>query len=831
MRRWWELPEGWLSLLLLLLILLTVAGCMQRSQWAPSLQEALGILTWAAVVGLAAGFVLTRLRWLPRIIAHLLGQLGGVAWVVHLSGSLRSVEVPGMAQPVSYLSPLLEGWRDLAAELLIRSILLARTFIRGGTGEDAVLFVVVLGLVFWELGFLGAWFAFRSRLPWLAVGLPGVVLVLDLIYGPGVAPRYFDYYAFLALLFLFYYLWKQQEWRWAQADVRYPAELSRAVLWAGLLFSALLVLGTAFLPASAASEESASFWDRIIQPWKETRETWERLFSEVEGTGRGRYREFAPTFELGGARVDPEGTAFEVYAQQAEYLRAIVFDQYDGRGWTNTAERGPVWHLPAHQGLPVTALSREPVAQRIVPRLQGGSLLFAYAEPISLTLPSVVELGTAVERAGFGDIVSLRARSSLGEGQAYQVVSLVPTVDKTSLRGAGQEYPAWVRERYLQLPERLPERVRALADTILFEAVRASGRLPPEVQVTEVAHGVSGEREVHFRLPQGAEVVARLQGEQLVEIAPPGSLVRSGVINPYDAAEAIQDYLRSHYFYRTDIAPPPTGVDAVDYFLFESRAGYCDYFATAMAVLLRAEGVPARLVRGYATGRYDGQTGAYVVPLRAAHSWVEVYFPGYEWQRFEPTPADYTSLPYRPERAVATPPSAARTPGPRVEREERDPFADLEEVQLPQGGAYEPAPTKVRLKAMVLVPTTVAALLLGGLLGLTVWSGRGLRGLSPVAALYERMCRWAQLARLYPDGQPTPYETAWKIAEALPEERADVAQIVTWYVQERFGQRRAHGEEIAQVRRAWSRLRWALWGHTLQRFRHVSPPQLEEVQG
>lgn len=831
MRRWWDLPEGWLSLFLLLLILLTVAGCMQNARWAPSLQEAMGILTWAAVVGLAAGFLLARVLRPPRFVAHLLGQLAGIAWIVHLSGSLRSVRVPGMAQPVSYLSPLLQGWKDLAAELLIRTIWLARTFIRGSTGEDAVLFVVVLAWAFWQLGFLGAWFTFRSHLPWLAVGLPGLVLVLNLIYGPGVAARFFDYYAFLALLFLFHSLWKQHEWRWAQADVRYPAELSRAVFWAGLLFSALLVLGTALLPAGAASQESASFWDRIIQPWKETREAWERLFSDVEGTGRGRYREFAPTFELGGAREEPDGTAFEVYAQSAEYLRAIAFDQYDGRGWTDTAENGPVWHLPAHQALPITALKRDPVAQRIVPRLQGGNMVFAYAEPVSLTLPTVVELGTTVERAGFWDIVSLRSRSSLNEGQPYEVVSLVATVDKESLRRAGQDYPAWVRERYLQLPDTLPERVRTLADAIVAETVVLSGRLPQGVQVTEVFRGMSDARELHFRLAGGEEIVLRLQGKQVSELVPPGSLVRSGLINPYDAAEAIQDYLRTQYVYRTDIAPPPAGADAVDHFLFESRTGYCDYFASAMVVLLRAEGIPARLVRGYAAGKYDAQKHAYVVPLATAHSWVEAYFPGYGWQRFEPTPAGYTSLPYRPERALSASPPTRRTPGPEVGREERDPLAALEEVEVPEGGAYQPATGILRSRAAVLVPAGIVTLLLCGLVALSVWSNRGLRGLSPVAAVYERMCRWAQLARLYPDGHPTPYEAAWKIAEALPEERPAVAQIVTTYVRERFGRHRPHEEEVLEVRRAWSRLRWGLWGHLLQRLRPRQHPEPEEVQG
>ncbi|MGC8873434.1 MAG: transglutaminase TgpA family protein, partial [Chloroflexia bacterium] len=527
----------------------------------------------------------------------------------------------------------------------------------------------------------------------------------------------------------------------------------------------------------------------------------------------------------------PEGTAFEVYAQEAEYLRAITFDQYDGRGWTDTAEHGPVWHLPAHEALPITALKREPVVQRIVPRLQGGNMVFAYAEPVSLTLPSVVELGTPVEQAGFWDIVSLRSRASLAEGQRYEVVSLVPTVDKESLRSAGAEYPQWVRERYLQLPESLPERVRALADAILAEAAVLPARLPKGAQVTEVALGTTGERELRVRLSGAEEFLLRLRGERVVELVPHGSLVSLGLINPYDAAEAIQDYLRVHYVYRTDIAPPPPDADAVDFFLFESRAGYCDYFASAMVVLLRAEGIPARLAHGYAAGKYDSQKGGYVVPLAAAHSWVEVYFPGYGWQRFEPTPASYTSLPYRPDRPSGPAPAPRRTPGVDREREERDPFADLEDVQVPKGGTYQLARGIGRARAIVLVPAGLAVLLFAGLVTLNLWSHRGLRGLSPVAALYERMCRWAHLVRLYPDGQPTPYEVAWRIAEALPEERSSVARIVTTYVRERFGRHRPRGEEVLEVRRAWARLRWKIWGHLQQRVRPRQQAELEEVRG
>jgi len=791
MRRWWNLPEGWLSLLLLVLMVVTVASSLQRAGWAASLQAGLGILPWAALLGLVVGFILARIRAIPRAMSHLLGVIGGLAWVVQLSGSLRLVRVPGSFQPVSFLSPALRGWKDLATELLLRVLFLGRAFLRGNTGEDVVLFIILLALACWFLGFLSAWFTFRSHWPWVAMGLPAIVLLLTLVYGPAVPSRYFDAFAFLGLLFLFYVLWRQQESRWVKERVHYPNELSRGMFWVGFAFSAVIVITTAFLPATAASQESASFWDRFLQPWRETREAWDRLFSEVEGTGEGRLGEFAPTFDLGGARIRPQGIALEVHSGRNEYLRALSFDQYDGRGWTDTAERGPVWHLPAGQKMPPSLMKRALSAQVIVPREQGGNMVFAFAEPVSMTVSSIVELGTPDAEAGFNDIVAIRSRTGLMEGRAYGVLSLVSIADKDSLRSAGGNYPAWVRRRYLQLPDGLPQRVRGLGDQILVEWLQEHGVAAPA----------------------------------------PGALVAAGLINPYDAAEAIQNYLRTHYSYRTDISAPPPGGDSVDYFLFESKAGYCDYFASAMVVLLRAEGIPARLVRGYAGGSYDGDKAAYIVPLAAAHSWVEAYFPNYGWQRFEPTAADYTSLPVRPEHAEEPTVRPRGTPGAAPTREPRDPFADEEDVEIPEGGVYKPSWVASALtRPALLIPSIAGLLLVGALVGFSIWGNRGLRGLTPAAASYERMCRWATWARLYPEGRPTPYETAWRIAEGLPQQRPAIARIATLYVRERFGRYRPPSEEETDVLQAWRELRWPLWGRLLQRLRRKPAVEVEEVE-
>jgi protein-glutamine gamma-glutamyltransferase len=159
----------------------------------------------------------------------------------------------------------------------------------------------------------------------------------------------------------------------------------------------------------------------------------------------------------------------------------------------------------------------------------------------------------------------------------YEARSVRPTPPPAAVRTAGTDYPDSVRETYLQLPK-LDPRIPALAKEI----------------------GARGN-------------------------------------NPYDKARAMEGYLRSHYGYTLDLTGTPPA-DPLAYFLFEKRAGHCEYFAAAMTVMLRSLGIPARYVNGFLTGEYNDVGGDFVVRASDAHSWVEVYFPSYGWLTFDPTP-------------------------------------------------------------------------------------------------------------------------------------------------------------------------------------------------
>jgi hypothetical protein len=160
----------------------------------------------------------------------------------------------------------------------------------------------------------------------------------------------------------------------------------------------------------------------------------------------------------------------------------------------------------------------------------------------------------------------------------YEGVSNLPAATPADLRIAPPGYPQVLLRTYLQLP-RLDPRIKVLADRIV-----------------------------------------------------------AGSASPYDQAANIERYLKTRYAYTLDLSGTH-GEDPLADFLFVRRAGHCEYFASAMTILLRAEGIPARYVTGFSSGEYNDVGGDYIIRESDAHAWVEVYFPGYGWITFDPTPA------------------------------------------------------------------------------------------------------------------------------------------------------------------------------------------------
>ncbi len=116
--------------------------------------------------------------------------------------------------------------------------------------------------------------------------------------------------------------------------------------------------------------------------------------------------------------------------------------------------------------------------------------------------------------------------------------------------------------------------------------------------------------------------------------------ITKGFKDKYSKALAMEQYLRTHYGYSLVLRGKPSSPDPLAAFLFDIRSGHCEYFASAMTIMLRQLGIPARLVNGFRMGEYNRLGNSWTVRQYNAHSWVEAYFPPYGWIEFDPTPPD-----------------------------------------------------------------------------------------------------------------------------------------------------------------------------------------------
>ncbi len=269
--------------------------------------------------------------------------------------------------------------------------------------------------------------------------------------------------------------------------------------------------------------------------------------------------------------------------------RGIALTTFDGRRWTSEARERTVVYpdiATGWFGLGFTMNETRRTARRIT--------YLVLLEPLAtdaLFLPDRAErlrgsFSPEIERAGR---TSPRSHLEMDFTRSvfnpfhnftkvrYEGISYLPQVRPDRLRAAPAEYPEDVLRLYLQLPA-LDPRIPALARDLTKNAT-----------------------------------------------------------NPYDMAAIIEQHLRTRYGYTLELSGTP-GESPLAHFLFTRRAGHCEYFASAMTVMLRSLGVPARYVNGFLPGEYNDIGEDYIVRGSDAHSWVEVYFPEFGWMTFDPTP-------------------------------------------------------------------------------------------------------------------------------------------------------------------------------------------------
>jgi hypothetical protein len=719
-----------------------------------------------------------------------------------------------------------------AAQLWQRLGLWVEAAQSGAISIDQVPFAFGLMAATWLSGYLAAWVFFRYRNFWGVFILGGAGLLSNLTYLPAEASIYLAVYLLTALLLVGRVQSVRRRQEWKRRNFSYDDHLGLLAI-SDSFFIGLAVLLVAFLlPVGSHWEPTHSAYEFMRSPMVRWEDDFNRLFAGLPARRPLPYRIWGDVIPFQGT-INPTTTpVLQVNSPLPMYWKARTYGTYTSKGWVSsgtvlkTTDWTPTYSAPRpylrrfevtysvtpsyhSQSLfaggqiisvdrdarietydspmytidllnPATQGNLHPTLAQATANLEqtvnarGGSVsdsALAQSLPPGLELAEVIrgEQG-AVQQVVLAEIIpeqpdSLSLRTAGGEvkpGETYQITSSVSLAHPQELRLAGEDYPLWAVTQYTQLPPTLPQRVRDLAD----------------------------------RLTANANT-------------------------PYDKAKAIESYLKT-FEYTLSVEPPAYNADGVDHFLFNLKRGYSEYFGSAMTVLLRTQGIPARLVTGYTVGdELPDYEDIFIVNDSHSHAWVEVFFPRYGWITFEPTPG--ASLP------PATVPVQDPAQAP-LGLSDEDMFFGMDclddddigcEDDSPfLGGQTQGIPTVTlgqRLLQLLpwLLPLAGVLVLLGGF-SWFFWRRYMLPSTDPELT-FRHLAFLGALNSVGPADYQTPFQYRQRLEEAFPAHREELSFIINSYVRSRYGKRELNDQERQGLVRAWLGVRLPLLFHILRR--------------
>ena len=563
---------------------------------------------WICFVALLVALGLNKLKLngiVASIVMIVIGCLGIWMIAARLIGPLLDLAktlldltpqiIPAMRShlPID-TTPLEEPWRivrlaSYALSLRVRTWFLSLN--SESVVSDGLVRSMIWTLIIWLVAAWMGWFAGRRNA--VASMLPAIVLAAAVLsYSEH---RVYTLWTMVSVLLLLMGLWnyKNHTMQWESKKVDYSDSI-RYDVSQSVIFLTIAIGAIAFITPSVSWRDVRDFlreWNKPsqneaadilgIQPAPVSKKDVPVQKPSLPRDhlltgGYAQSEKIVMTIRTG--ELPPIVSSPLTDVAPRYYWRSVTYDAYVGAGWVTSAAPPQKFqpNTPLIPGLLKGYRTLHLDVKMVEPegKLFWSGILFSADIPFTANWRLRPQSNLFVDQS---ELLQADLFAAFSNAKAYRAEAYVPLATVKKLREASTEYPEFIRRRYLQLPGSLPERVRQLSK--------------------ELTDGKS---------------------------------------NAYDKAKAIEAYLRT-YPYDLNVSAPPEGVDVADYFLFDLKKGYCDYYATSMVVLARASGLPARFVSGYSPGSYDAPNAQYVIRELNAHSWAEIYFPEIGWIEFEPT--------------------------------------------------------------------------------------------------------------------------------------------------------------------------------------------------
>jgi transglutaminase-like putative cysteine protease len=746
LRRFLRPREGWSSLALLMVMVVTLVWSVQRAEWVDHMDYLLPVGVVAALAGALLG--LTRLSVVITLPA---AAILGAGYVLLTIGAEY---FPGIDQAGRLM--LLRGdaidWTRIVTD--------------GGFAPQLSPYAIGLGVLMWVTAFIAAYTLYRHHRVLDSILLVGVALLANMsaTFSPLL---YLVLFSIVALLLWLRIALVNREENWRLRRVKENLDVPGQIMRSGVTFIAGSIALAWVLTTVAVAAPLTGVWSNLDGVWSDMRNQFEGAFGGLAGTdSRIQGNSFGASLRVQGTWDSSDAPVMTVASQRAYYLRTITYDLYTGHGWAisegsdRRVEAGDSIFPGYTPERPLEGDSFDIETISIEIQDSVGRNVFTPGYPTRALLPVLVH-----QPGGQPLLGGLQSGVTLEKGKGYQITAAISDATEAMLVSADEAYP-------------------------------------PEIVATYLGtEGVT---------PRTADEARRV-------------VTAAGAEDPYHQAKALADYLRSDpRFAYTTVASLPSDPnrDLVDFFLFDpdGQRGYCEYFATAMAVMARTLGLPARVAVGYAPGE-PVEDGIFQYRKKNAHAWAEIYFPRYGWQIFEST------------HSIA---NVVRLPGSDVPPVE--PTGSIPIQQFPEGRtgdvftlpSFEPVPggfvsggqrpgdeNRIGNASIMLALFTLFVAFAGWRL---LRSRRRFRFLAPGDRQWQRLAFAADRAGVAQRPSETVYEYAGWLEEQIPQRRVEIHQIADGKVWQSYSGHSISSEVIALLERAWSRLQLPLLWLTLRKW-------------
>ena len=832
-----RINEIWVLLGVNIMLLSLTLSSIQSANWVQTPALIL-IASVGALTTLAASYRLINPHRL-HIVSALVGICVGYAYGLSLIPSLALID------RFSELNYRLYSWilvifgNDVTTDTLPLSIL-----------------IVVLT---WLISYFTSWFLIHHKWVWTTILTLGSVLIINLTYVPKSYSIYLFSFISVVLLLIVYINTHRYEQYIKSENIPHPRFNTLTNFGIGILMSGLALITALSITIPEDSPTPLKQTFRPINRYvNQIRVEFQRIFAAVPTYRSDSIRFFDRVLPL--IRSVPKGneTVFLANARLPLYWPAIAYDEYTSTAWrVDDIETKPVTLFESsplageEQVEEITTLGPnavsytiqmfvdspymmvagapiylDPKAEQQIPNSTTYEMVFSDTATPSDNLPqdvkswlhsingSVAETGNielaqipssfiikqinktlngssrdtkisidtnspdyykdlraALEQPGTikaisfqraiatSSPISYKPLKTLQVNKSYDVVSELTSPTEQDLLMASEDIPHDIIDRYTNLPKTLPERVTFLSKALTKDAT-----------------------------------------------------------NTYEKALNIESYLRE-LTYVPKSSPLPHKVDVVDHFLFEDQSGYSDYFASAMAVMLRAIDIPTRVILGFGPGEENPDQSGFTVRDKDNHVWPEVFFTNIGWVPFEPTPiyptrvrattaqrlamATNSGIGGMQKRMLAGP---SKLDTSSEDKRERD---DLGGPLSGGQGAKEPPfrhfGSPLGKGGLAFILSTLGILFLSRLVWIRIYGPP-----NRVADAFSSMRSLAKFLGLSSNINQTPYEFANNFSNYIPDIGSEIEEISDKFVLETYGAKNQDSTDLIQIRRTWKSLKQSL---------------------